>query len=80
MKSWFLKNTAYKSEVTYLFKRGTLRKHVSSFYIFFFPDACGVTKEVLDDILKVTTSLTWKVNKYGYCHGTCYKSLPQAWR
>ena len=47
---------------------------------FFFPDARGVTKEVLDDILKVTTSLTWKVNKYGYCHGTCYKSLPQAWR
>lgn len=45
-----------------------------------FPDGRGVSKEVLDDILKATTSLTWTVKKYGCCHGTWYNSLPQAWR
>ena len=44
-----------------------------------FPDGRGVSKEVLDDILKFTTSLTWKVKKYGCCHRTWYNSLPQAW-
>ena len=37
MESWFLKNTTYKNEVTYLFKHGTLRKHVTNFSIYFIP-------------------------------------------
>ena len=63
--SWFLKNTAYKNAVAYLFKRGTLHKYVASFYIFLFPDTLGVSKEVLDDLWKSRHPSLRKWNNMG---------------
>ena len=57
-----LKNTAHKNLVAYLIKRGALHKHVGNFYIFY--------SQIF--VVLVTTSLTWKMKKYGCCHGTCY--------
>ena len=70
IKPCFWKNTAYNNVVAYLIKRGTLHNY------FFISRYSCIGKEVLDGLVKVTTSFTWKMKKYGCVHGISYTLRP----